>query len=235
MRFEKLLALTEIQITQPSNATRGERLKHNVRASRQWRKPEVAFHCGKSIISNKIATLRRGADPFQHLTSYPLVSDGITTYKSNPYGQKSLSLFADAYSRLASPLMPYLRGPYAYVAPYVAKADELGDNGLTTVETRFPIVKEDTSTIKGTVLDVAFYPVKVVNDGKEYIFKTYEDENNKTEGKGLPKLVKSVVSTELKIAADMLHFVAEWLGPRKEKAQKVVDEKMGAIKNELSQ
>lgn len=129
--------------------------------------------------------------------------------------------------------MPYLRGPYSYVAPYVAKADELGDNGLTTVETHFPIVKEDTSTIKGTVLGVAFYPVKVVNDGKEYVFKTYEDENNKTEGKGLPKIFKSVVSTELKIAADVLHAVAEWLGPRKEKAQKIAQEKMDAVKNEM--
>ncbi|KAF2101632.1 putative pathogenesis associated protein Cap20 [Rhizodiscina lignyota] len=166
-----------------------------------------------------------------HLTSYPVVSDGITTYKSNPYGEKSIALFNDAYSRFASPFIPYLQGPYSWVAPYVAKADELGDSGLSTIDDKFPIVKEDTEKIKGSVFETMYYPVQVAQDGKEYVFKTYEDEGSKIDGKGIFHLAKTVVSTELRIASDVLHALAEWLGPKKEKAQKTVEEKIEAMKN----
>jgi hypothetical protein len=159
-----------------------------------------------------------------------VVSDGITTYKSNPYGEKTIVIFNDAYSRVAPQVLPYLRGPYSYVAPYVAKADELGDSGLSTIDTKFPIVKEDTETIKGSIKTTVFYPVKVAQDGKQYVFKTYSDEGSKIDGNGIFHLAKTVVSTELKIASDLLHFVAEWLGPKKEAAKKSVEERIDAMK-----
>ena len=82
-----------------------------------------------------------------HLTSYPVVSDGVETFKSNPYGRKSLDLADSAYQRVVKPVEPHFETAYSYAKPYVGKADELGDSGLGYIDSKFPIVKEDTSAI----------------------------------------------------------------------------------------
>jgi len=160
-----------------------------------------------------------------HLTSYPAVSDGIATYKSNPYGQKSLNLANATYSRFGAPLIPYVKGPYSYVAPYVAKADSLGDAGLSKVDGTFPIVKEDTHKIKDTVLDYAFFPLRVAGQGKEYLFSTYQDEYKKTGGDGIITTAKALVSTELKVGVDTIHFLLGYFQKGKETAKGKIDEK----------
>lgn len=98
-----------------------------------------------------------------HLSSYPAVHDGIETYKSNPYGKKSLELADGAYARFAKPVEPYLEKPYGYAKPYVQKADELADNGLSKVDTHFPIVKEDTHTIVDTAKSYILWPYSYVS------------------------------------------------------------------------
>ncbi|EOD43525.1 pathogenesis associated protein Cap20 [Neofusicoccum parvum] len=160
-----------------------------------------------------------------HIWSYPVVADLVDTYKSNPYGQKSLDLSYAAYDRFGKPIVPYLSKPYGYVAPYVQRADSLGDKGLSEVDKRFPIVKEKTSTIKGKVVDVAYLPVALAGQGKEYLFSTYNDEYQKTGGNGIITTAKAVISTELKITADVLQLIADYLGPKKEEAKKYVQEK----------
>jgi hypothetical protein len=162
----------------------------------------------------------------QHLTSYPVVSDSISTYKSNPYGAKSISLASNAYSRFVVPVQPYLQTPYSFVAPYLAKADSLGDQGLSRVDQRFPIVKEDTSSLRERVHGAIFFPVRLANDGKQYLFSTYEDEYKKTGGKGLGTTVKAVISTELKVTADVFQWVADLLSQRKQEAKKLTNEKL---------
>lgn len=166
----------------------------------------------------------------QHLTSYPLVSDSISAYKSNPYGQKSISLTEDIYQRVVAPFLPYLQGPYSWVAPYLAKADEYGDSALSKADERFPIVKEDTEKVKSTVLQVVHYPIRLVQDGRDYVVNSYQDESGKVGGEGVVKLVKSVVSTELRILSDGLHAVAEFVGPKKQQAEDLVKEKIDQIK-----
>jgi hypothetical protein len=163
----------------------------------------------------------------QHLTSYPVVSDSISTYKSNPYGAKSISLANNAYCRFVVPVQGYLRTPLSYVAPYIAKADSLGDQGLSHVDQHFPIVKEDTTSLKERVQGTIYLPVKLANDGKTYLFKTYEDEYKKTGGKGLGTTVKAVISTELKVTADVFQWVSEFLGQKKQESGKVANEKLG--------
>lgn len=96
-------------------------------------------------------------------------------------------------------------------------------------------MKEDTDKIKGSVVDVVFFPVKLAQDGKEYVFKTYEDEGSKINGRGVVHTAQTIVSTELRIASDFLHAVAEWLGPKKEKAQKTVEEKLDAMKHKADE
>jgi len=160
-----------------------------------------------------------------HITSYPVVSDSITYYKSNPYGQKSINLASTCYSKFAAPVLPYLQGPYSYVAPYVEKADSLADDGLAKVDTKFPIVKEDTSKIKGTVIDYAFFPLRLAGHGKEYVLGTFNDQYSKTDGQdGLVKLAKATISTELKFGHDAYNLLIAYWTKGKETAHKKASE-----------
>lgn len=47
---------------------------------------------------------RSSSQFLDHLTSYPVVSDGIETFKSNSYGKKSLEIADSAYSRFGKPV-----------------------------------------------------------------------------------------------------------------------------------
>lgn len=152
----------------------------------------------------------------QHLTSYPAVSDSITAFKSNPYGKKSLDLSNTGYEKFVSPFVPYAKGPYGYVAPYVAKADSLASDGLSKVDSKFPIVKEDTEKIKGTVFDLAYLPFRIVGDGKNYILDTYGSEYKKCGGDGYTAGGKAMITTTLVVTSDTLAWLGQFVGQKKE-------------------
>jgi hypothetical protein len=165
------------------------------------------------------------------LTSYPVVSDTISTYKTNPYGAKSLNIAHTAYSTIYvnfyKPISPYLRGPYAYVAPYLAKADSVGDSGLSSLESRFPIVKSDTAAIKDKVTGVVGIPLQLAGQGKDYVLKAYDEEYKRTEGNGYPivRQAKAVFSTELKLTSEALSYVVSFLQHKKAEGKKFVGKK----------
>jgi len=153
-----------------------------------------------------------------HLTSYPVVNDGIETYKSYPLGKKSLEIVDGAYTRFGKPVEPYLETPYSYAKPYVQKADELADSGLKRIDTHFPIVKEDTTTIVDTAKGYIFWPYN-------YLTETWQDEYTKTakhnnRGPGLTTTAMAAVSTELRIASDFFQTIANILGPKYEEGKK---------------
>jgi hypothetical protein len=159
-----------------------------------------------------------------HLTSYPLVSDSLSLYIENPYGAKSINLVNEAYKKFLVPVEPYFKTPYSYVAPYLAKADSLGDKGLSEVDTRFPIVKEETSSLKEKVKGLPFVPYTLAVQGKDYVFSTYEAESKKN-GEGIVPFAKTVIGTELKIAADTLAYVSSFLLQKKEEGTKFAEAK----------
>ena len=168
----------------------------------------------------------------QHLTSYPLVSDSISLYLNNPYGAKSLSFAQDTYNKLVVPFEGYLKGPYSYIAPYVDKADSLGDKGLTEVDSRFPIVKEETSTLKEKAL--SFAPVSLANQSKDYVFQTFDEESKKNGGeKGLVPFIKTVISTELKLTSDVFSWLTSFLVSKKEEGKKFADGKLTKYNEKL--
>jgi len=162
-----------------------------------------------------------------HLTSYPIVSDSITTYKSNPYGAKSISIFNSAYSTAYTTIYPrvspYLQTPYSYVQPYLVKADSLGDSGLSTLESKFPIVKENTSAIQEKVQGVAGYPFVVVGKGREFVSKTWEEEYNSSQGSGVFKTGRAVIGTELKLGAAVIEYLRQVLGKAKEEGKTIIE------------
>lgn len=158
---------------------------------------------------------------------------------NNPYGAKSLDIADAAYTKLGKPVMPYLRTPYSYAAPYVAKADSLADKGLEQVDSRFPIVREDTVTIKDTMVNYAFLPFRVAGEGRTYLINTWEDQYNKTaarnnRGNGLSTSLLAIISTQLKIAADSVNLVADWLGPKSEEAKQRGDSLFGSLYNKAA-
>ncbi|PVH92404.1 CAP20-like protein [Periconia macrospinosa] len=159
-----------------------------------------------------------------HLSTYPVLNDTYSAYKSHPYGQKSLSLAHQTYVRFIAPLHPYLQTPYSYVSPYLTRADELGDTGLSKVDSRFPIVKEDTSKLKETVIGYVHAPLQLVGQGKEYLLSTWYDEYNKTQGQpGLVKHAKALVSTELKLGIDGYKLAKSYLWKGKKEVNKKVN------------
>jgi len=162
-----------------------------------------------------------------HLTSIPLISDSISVYSQHPYGAKTISLFNSAYStvhvKIYQPVSPYLSGPYSIVAPYLAKADSLGDSGLSSIESRFPIVKADTATIQEKVQTAAGTPFKLASDGKNYVFKTYDDEYKKSQGSGIVKSAKAAIGTNLKLTAVVLQTVADYFSKAKQQGKEVIE------------
>merc|ERR1712093_552437 len=65
----------------------------------------------------RMAPQVNGEAPSSAFLSHP-----ISTFKSNPYGAKSLSITTSLSHKLADPLLPYLTKPYQYVSPYITKA-----------------------------------------------------------------------------------------------------------------
>lgn len=96
----------------------------------------------------------------------------------------------------------------------MAKADSLGDKGLSELDKRVPIIKDESST------EYVTWPYT-------YLMGTWEDEYKKTKGEGVVKSVKAVVSTELKVTLDAWNFLVELLRRRGEEGKKVVGEKTG--------
>ncbi|KAL4811493.1 MAGE family-domain-containing protein [Aspergillus unguis] len=156
-----------------------------------------------------------------HLTSYPVVSDSITYYKGNKYGAKSLE-FADQGYDFAKPYLTYLSKPYGYVAPYVTRADSLGEKGLDKVDATFPFIKEETGTLKQSIYDTASYPLRVATDVKSHLFSTYGDEYQKCGGDGVVARGKALITTSLVLSQESLGYISSLLQKKKAQAKELV-------------
>lgn len=159
----------------------------------------------------------------KHLASYPIVSDSIATFKGNKYGAKSIEYADQGYTRLAKPILPYFSRPYGLVSPYLVKADTLGDKGLSHIDDRFPIIKEDTEKLRTSLYDGANIPVRLVGDAKTHLVDLYGTEYKKCGGDGLFASGKAVITTSLVLSQESLAFVSSLLQSTKEQAKEVVE------------
>lgn len=165
------------------------------------------------------------------LTSYPVVNDTLEAVKSNPYGKKSLDLSQAGYDKFVSPFVPYAERPYGYVKPYVGKVDDLASVGLSKVDQTFPIIKETPENIKSTILDYAYFPFRVVGDGKDYIIQTYSSEYKKCGGDGLVSGGKAMITTSLVVTSDTLAWLSSFLSEKKEEGTDYASKKYGQASN----
>lgn len=171
----------------------------------------------------------------QHLESYPAVTDSINAVKSNPYGQKSLDIADAGYKNFVAPVVPYAQRPYGYVAPYVNKADQLADGVLNKADEKFPVLKEDTEKLKGSIVDLAFFPLRLVGQSKDYALDTYANEYKKCGGDGYIAGSKAVVTSGLVMTSDAFAWLASYLGHKKQQAHDMKEQAKGAAKEKKEQ
>jgi len=161
-----------------------------------------------------------------HLISYPLISDSISTFKSNPYGAKSIDLSTHGYNSLAKPVLPYFSKPYQYVSPYISKADSLGDSTLSTLDSKFPVVRKPTEELYSDGKAIVFFPLKKGTEGKDYVFGVYGSEKKKVGGQGIVTNGKAALATGLIVSSDAVGWLMSFLQQKKADAKEVANEKM---------
>jgi len=159
-----------------------------------------------------------------HVANYPVVSDTVSTIKSNPYGAKAIEITDNGYASFVKPALGYLETPASYVAPYAKKADELGDHFLKKFDEQVPIVRSNTEEIKGTAYDYATWPFVTANNGKNWIFSTWNKETEKCGGPGIIPSAKGGASTSLIALSNVLTWMSEQLAHKKEQAKQIANE-----------
>lgn len=161
----------------------------------------------------------------EHLLAYPVVNDGVSTFKSNPYGQRSIELSDSAYRTFAAPILPYLSKPFQYVSPYVKKADDLGDKTLAKVDERFPFVRNSTQEIIQDAKTIALFPIRVTQTGKDHVLDTYEVEFKKVDGNGVASYGKAAITTVLILTTEALTTISGYLNSRGKQTKEAMNEK----------
>ncbi|KAI1106350.1 hypothetical protein F4804DRAFT_301021 [Jackrogersella minutella] len=154
-----------------------------------------------------------------HITGYPIISDGITYFKGNPYGQKSIELGDSAYKTFAKPVIPYFAKPYEYVSPYIKKADVIGDDTLSKIDARLPALKKPTNELWTDGKNLVFFPVRKGVETKEHVFDIYSSEYKKVGGDGIVTSSKALVSAGLVVTSEALAWIGDLLRTGKVQAK----------------
>jgi hypothetical protein len=163
----------------------------------------------------------------KHLTSYPIVDDGIHTFKSNQYGQKSIEIGDSVYRTLASRLNFLLARPYEYVAPYVERADHLGAQTLERVDEQFPAVKKPTAELYNDTKALILLPLHKGLEGKDHVLNVYANEYKKAgEDKSLITSGKAAIAAALIVTGDSINWVSSWLKAQKADKAEALNEKV---------
>ncbi|TGJ87073.1 hypothetical protein E0Z10_g1694 [Xylaria hypoxylon] len=159
-----------------------------------------------------------------HLSGYPVIHDGITYFKKNPYGQKSIELSDSAYQTFAKSILPYLNKPYQYVSPYVQKADTIGDDTLSKIDERLPVLKKPTDELVSDGKAIVFFPVRKGLETKGYVLDIYNSEYKKVGGDGLVTSGKALISTGLYVTSEALSWVGDILRAGKVQAKEAAND-----------
>ncbi|KAL5603550.1 hypothetical protein FOVSG1_006300 [Fusarium oxysporum f. sp. vasinfectum] len=161
----------------------------------------------------------------QHLLNYPVISDGVHTFKSNKYGQSSIKLGEAAYQTFAAPVVPYFSRPCQYVSPYVRKVDFLGGKALDRIDERFPVAKKPTEELYQDTRALILLPYHKGLEGKDHVFQIYNSELKKNEQTGLVTHVKAAVTTVLVVSNETLSWISSFLHQKKVETTNAVNEK----------
>jgi len=192
--------------------------------------PHAETHESASQTNSNMAPQVNGDSPssafFSHLISFPVISDSISTFKSNSYGAKSLDITKTLTSSVSQKLAPILATPISYATPYLKKADSIGDSTLSTLESKFPVVKKPTGELYSEGKSFVFFPLKKGTEGKDYVLSTFNGEFKKNGDQGLVGYGKAAISTTLKVGGDTYTWLSGFLSAKKAEAKEVTSEKL---------
>lgn len=191
-------------------------------------KPQSTFLTVSSILITSFTEIESFIGwllPLQHLTSYPIVSDSIATFKANPYGAKSIDLTNAGYVKFVKPTFPYFETPASYAKPYVVRVDEIGDKFLSKFDEKVPIVKSETKEIQTTIVSYINWPLSKATETKDWALSTYSNEYKKCGGDGIVAGGKAAVTTSLVISSDVLKWMSSFLQAKKEESKEFIQEK----------
>ncbi|KAK4152882.1 hypothetical protein C8A00DRAFT_44118 [Chaetomidium leptoderma] len=136
----------------------------------------------------------------RHLLTLPAVQDGVRAFKGHPLGKMSIQLSNSAYQVVASPVFSLLNKPFAYVSPYIQRADELGDQTLSKVEKNYPVVKKSSPEVIQEARDAVYAPIK-------YVTEVYNGAYKKTGGGHVVASGKAAAKTMVVIYVEGIIFV----------------------------
>ena len=88
-------------------------------------------------------------------------------------------------------------------------------------------MKQDTEKIKGSIMDLAYFPFRVIGDGKNYVLDTYSSEYKKCGGDGYVSGGKAMITTSLVVTSDTLAWLSTFLGQKKEEGTDYAAKKYG--------
>lgn len=162
----------------------------------------------------------------QHLLNYPVISDGVHTFKANEYGQRSIKLGDAAYQTFAAPVLPWFAKPYQFVSPYVQKADSIGDKTLDRIDERFPVVKKPTNDLYNDTKGLILLPYTKGLEGKDHVLDVYNTEYKKNEQAGLVAHGKAAVTTVLVVSNETLTWLSSFLHAKKAATTQAVNDKI---------
>lgn len=142
----------------------------------------------------------------QHLWGYPLVNDSVSTFMKNRYGQKSILFSESAYGIFVRPVMPYLakRYMYTYLLSYIKKVDSFGDQILSIVDKRFPIVKESTEELCKNISLRFPYPHLKSPEGKNqnrYVYDCEREAGNEITVIHSKDIITTALATSLETSS----------------------------------
>ena len=118
--------------------------------------------------------------------------------------------------------------PYEYVSPYVKKADSLGDSTLSTLDTKFPVVRKPTGELYDNGKSIVFLPLKKGEEGRDYVLGIYGGEVKKVGGDGIVSYGKAALATSLIVGSDLVGWLGALLGQKKQEAKEITNEKLGS-------
>jgi hypothetical protein len=106
-----------------------------------------------------------------------------------------------------------------------SKADDIGDQTLSKVDERFPVVKKPTGELVADAKLLVLMPIHKGIEGKDHVVQLYTSEHKKVGGDGIMSHAKSVVSTIIIIGNETLGWVMGTLAVKKDEVKESMNEK----------
>lgn len=140
----------------------------------------------------------------QHLLTYPTVQEGVRKFQDTSVGKMSMQLSNSAYEMVAGPLLSYFDKPYQYVSPYVERVDDFGDQTLTRMEERFPVVKKPSPEVLEEARKVVYAPATHINNIYQVVYQKTPG-GSIAHGKAAVKTAAVVTAQGLLIGVQKVH------------------------------